>query len=183
MTDPFDVPPAVGEAATLTGFLDRQRALLAWRVEGLDAAGLGTKVAASAVTLGGLLKHLAFVEDFWCALVLHGRPPAPPFDTWDHEAAPDWPWTSAAGDAPERLHALWQAATERSRAAVDEALARDGLDTLATWTFPGEPAASLRWILVHLIEEYARHVGHADLIREAIDGQVGEDPPRGPHTP
>jgi len=72
---------------------------------------------------------------------------------------------------------LWTAAVERSRALVREALTEGGLDQLAKFTWPDGRSPSFRRILIDLIEEYARHVGHADLIRESIDGLVGEDPP------
>ena len=83
-------PVAADETATLLGFLDYQRATMAWKTAGLDAAGLGTRVAASSMTLGGMLKHLANVEDYWCSRRLHGRDPAPPWDTADWDADPDW---------------------------------------------------------------------------------------------
>ena len=90
------------------------------------------------------------------------------------EADADWDWHSAADDGPEQLRALWHDAVERSRAAVAEALTRGGLDQPAARGWPDGSTPSLRWILVHLIEEYARHNGHADLLRESVDGQSGE---------
>jgi uncharacterized damage-inducible protein DinB len=167
-------PPAGDETATLLGFLEFQRATLAWKCGGLDAAGLRATVGASTMTLGGMLKHLALVEDDWCSQSLHGRDPQPPWDTVDWKADRDWDWHSAADDSPEQLRALWEDAVARSRSLVDEALADGGLDRLARRTWPDGRAPSLRWILVHLIEEYARHNGHADLIRESVDGLVGE---------
>jgi uncharacterized damage-inducible protein DinB len=169
-------PVAAGETATLLGFLDFQRATLAWKCAGLDAAGMSATVGASSMTLGGLLKHLSYVEDLWCSRWLHGRDPEPPWDTVDWDADRDWDWHSAIDDTPEQLLALWQDAVARSRALVADALADGGLDRLAT----GIPASwgpeppSLRWILVHLIEEYSRHNGHADLLRESVDGLTGE---------
>jgi uncharacterized damage-inducible protein DinB len=167
-------PLAADEAATLLGFLDFQRATLAWKCAGLDAAGLQATVAASSMTLGGLLKHLAYVEDVWCSRRLHGRDPAPPWDTVDWQADPDWDWHSAAEDTPEQLRALWQDAVARSRALVAQALADGGLERLARRGRADGRAPSLRWILVHLVEEYARHNGHADLLRESVDGLTGE---------
>jgi uncharacterized damage-inducible protein DinB len=167
-------PPAADEADTLVGFLEYQRATLAWRCEGLDAAGLGASVAASSMTLGGMLKHMANVEDWWFSRFLQGRDPAPPWDTADADPDPDWDWHSAAGDTPEELLSLWQDAVDRSRSRVAEALAAGGLGQLAHRTWPDGRAPSLRWILCHMIEEYARHNGHADLIRESIDGVTGE---------
>lgn len=167
-------PLAADEVATLLGFLDYQRATLAWKCAGLDAAGLRATVATSSMTLGGLLKHLALVEQQWCSRWLHGRGRQPPWDAVDWKADPDWEWRSAAEDTPEQLHALWQDAVARSRALVAEALADGGLEQLAQRTWPSGEAPSLRWILVHLIEEYARHNGHADLLREWVDGRTGE---------
>jgi hypothetical protein len=164
-------PPVDGdEAATLLGFLDYQRATFAWKCAGLDAAGLRATVGASSMTLGGMMKHLAFVEESWCSEDLHGRDLRPPFDAIDWDADPDWEWRTGAEDPPEELLALWQDRVARSRELVAEAMADGGLDHLATRTFRDGRTPSLRWILVHLIEEYARHNGHADLIRESVDG-------------
>ena len=168
-------PVAADETATLLGFLDYQRATLAWKCAGLDAAGLQAMVAASTMTLGGLLKHMALVEDSWFSRSLHGRDRRqPPFDTVDWTTDPDWDFDSAAGDSPEQLRALWEEAVARSRTLVAEALAGRGLDQLARRTWPDGRAPSLRWILCHMIEEYARHNGHADLLRESVDGATGE---------
>jgi hypothetical protein len=170
-------PPVAGdETATFRGSLERQRAIFAWKCGGLDAAGLRATVGASSITLGGLLKHLALIEDNYFSVRLLGREPAPPWDTVDWKADRDWEWHSAAEDTPEQLYTLWQDAVARSRAAVTEALADGGLDQLVRSTTWSEPP-SLRRLLIDLIEEYARHVGHADLIRESVDGLVGEDPP------
>jgi hypothetical protein len=171
-------PPVAGdEAATLLGSLDRQRAIFAWKCGGLDAAGLRATAAASSMTLGGLLKHLALVEDEYFSRRLLGRDLGPPWDTVDWDADPDWEWHSAAADSPGQLYTLWRDAVARSREAVSEALAGGGMGQLARWTSPGGQSPSLRRIMIDTIEEYARHVGHADLIRESIDGLTGEDPP------
>lgn len=161
------------EATSLLGFLDYQRATLAWKCEGLDAAGLTATVGVSTMTLGGLLKHMAYVEHHWFQRILAGAAPVPTWDTVDWDADPDWDWNSAADDSPEELLALWHAAVERSRAHV-AAVAGDGdvaVHAAKTWD---DEALNLRWILIHMIEEYARHNGHADLLREAIDGETGE---------
>jgi len=167
-------PIAADELSTILGFLDYQRATLAWKCAGLDSAGLAATVGASSMTLGGLLKHLAYVEDYWFSQRLHGHEKGSPWDTVDWQADPDWEWHSAADDSLEQLVALWQAAQVRSRALVAQALADGGLDRPAQRPWPDGSAPSLRWILVHMIEEYARHNGHADLLREAVDGQTGE---------
>jgi uncharacterized damage-inducible protein DinB len=169
-------PIAAGEVDTLFGFLDYQRATLAWKCRGVDAAGLRATVAASSMTLGGLLKHMALVEDGWFSRALHGNERAAPWNTVDWDADPDWEWHSAADDSAEELFALWEAALDRSRALTAEGLADggQGLDRLAVRTWPDGTAPSLRWIVCHMIEEYARHNGHADLLREAVDGETGE---------
>ncbi|MFD1536278.1 DinB family protein [Nonomuraea guangzhouensis] len=168
-------PPFAGdETATLLGFLDYQRATLAWKCSGLDAAGLKATVAASPMTLGGMLKHLAYVESDWISVWLHGRDPEPPWNAVDWKADPDWDWHSAAEDTPEQLHTLWQDSVAHTRALIAEAIADGGLEQPARRSWPDGNTPSLRWILVHLIEEYARHNGHADLIRESVDGLTGE---------
>lgn len=167
-------PSNAGELETLTGFLDYQRATLAWKTHGLDADALNTSVAASSITLGGLLKHMAYVESHWFWRWLRGDELAAPWATVDWEADRDWDWHSAAADTPEELRSLWEASVERARSCVEEALVAGGLDQKAKRVIPEGWAPSLRWILTHMIEEYARHNGHADFIRETIDGEVGE---------
>jgi uncharacterized damage-inducible protein DinB len=167
-------PQEADETTMVLAFLDFHRATLAWRCSGLDSAGLQATVGVSSMTLGGLLKHLAYVESDWFSRWLHGRDRQPPWDTVDWAADSDWEWHSAVGDTPEQLFALWNGAVAASRARVAEALADGGLDQLSKRTWPDGRAPSLRWILLHMIEEYARHNGHADLIRESVDGQTGE---------
>ena len=168
-------PPTDGdETATLLGFLDYQRATLAWKCRGVDAQGLRATIAPTTMTLGGLLKHMALVEEHWFARSLHGHDRQPPWDTVDWQADRDWEWHSAADDSPDELFALWNGAVERSRALVDEALSKGGLGQAAQREWADGRAPSLRWILCHMIEEYARHNGHADLLRESVDGETGE---------
>ena len=120
-------PVAADEIATLLGFLDFQRATFAWKCSDLDASGLQATVGVSSMTLGGMLKHMAKVEDLWCSQWLLGRDPAPPWATVDWDADPDWDWHSAAEDSPEQLHTLWRDTVARSRSLVAEALAEVGL--------------------------------------------------------
>ena len=168
-------PPLTGdEVATALGFLDYQRATLAWKCADLDAAGLRATVGVSAMTLGGLLKHMAFVEDHWFSRSLHGNGAAPPWDTVDWDADHDWEWRTAADDTPEELLAMWERAVARSRDLTEQAMTDGGLDRRARRAWPDGRVPSLRWIVLHMIEEYARHNGHADLLREPIDGQTGE---------
>jgi len=167
-------PPAGDETATLLGFLDYQRATLAWKCRGLDSAGLSATVGASSMTLGGMLKHMALVESNWFSRYLYGRERQPPWDGIDWDADPDWEWHSAAQDSPEELFTLWGDAVRASRALAAQALAEGGMGRLADRAWPDGRAPSLRWIVTHMIEEYARHNGHADLLRESVDGETGE---------
>ena len=166
--------PAVSEIDTLLGFLDFQRATLAWKCSDLDAAGLRATVDTSTMTLGGLLKHMAFVEDHWFSRYLHGNERSAPWDTVDWDAQPDWEWESSKQDSPEQLRTEWEDAVSRSRDLVDMALATDGPGQLAKRAMRNGETPSLRWILVHMIEEYARHNGHADLLRERVDGTTDD---------
>ncbi|MFG2040440.1 DUF664 domain-containing protein [Dactylosporangium sp. NPDC048998] len=170
--------PTAGEAEILLFALDRSRAQFAWKCGGLDAAGLNRRQPPSMMTLGGLLKHMAAVEERY-TVDFTGEPPGPPLDAPEARADPGWVWRSAAGDTPEELYDLWRRAVARSRAAMTKALAGGGLDRPAlytTWDGGGSP--NLRRIVVDLHDEYVRHVGHADLLREAVDGLVGEDSPQ-----
>jgi Protein of unknown function (DUF664) len=175
---PWEPPLAGTEVEHLVGALDRLRTTFQWKADGLDAAGLQTRIGASALTLGGLLKHLAFVEDYQFTTKLTGGPVGAPWDfsEWDSE---DWPITSAAHDSPEQLYALWRDAVDRSRERLAAALADGGLDQSVDLSAPDGSHLSLRRLVCDLIEEYGRHTGHADLLREAVDGLVGEDPPAG----
>jgi len=180
MTDTFDghgrpEPPLHGsDWETLTGFLDYQRATFAWKTAGLGAGQLKRTVGASTMTLAGLIKHLAYVEDNWFGRWLWDEPRREPWASVDWAADADWDWHSAAHDSPEQLRILWTAAVERARGSAERAASDGGLDRVASRRWPDDNAPSLRWILTHMIEEYARHNGHADLIRESIDGLVGE---------
>lgn len=172
----LELPIAGDETATLLGALDREREILAWKCGKLDEAGMRATTAASSITLGGLLKHLALVEDDYFSRRVLGRQLGPPWDVIDWDADPNWEWESASHDTPEQLRALWEGAVTRSRAAIAGTLADGGLNRLCS--ISDGPAPNLRRILIDVIEEYARHNGHADIVRESVDGLVGEDPPR-----
>jgi len=146
--------PAVNEVETLRGFLNYQRATLKWKCEGLESAQMKVSVAKSAITLGGLLKQ--------------------PWLSADFATYPDWEFESAQGESTETLFSNWNASVALSEKVLAETLVNGGLDQLAKRMWPSGESPSLRWILVHMIEEYARHNGHADFIRESIDGQTGE---------
>jgi hypothetical protein len=182
MTDndtPWEPPFAGTEVEHLVGALERLRATFRWKADDLDAAGLNTRVGVSTLTLGGLLKHLAAVEDYHFTTKLTGEPVGAPWDATGWDGSNDWEYASAADDSPQQLYALWDGAVERSRARLGKALDNGGLDQPAHVSAPDGRHASVRRLVLDLIEEYGRHTGHADLIREAVDGRVGEDPPAG----
>ena len=179
---PWEPPLAGTEAEHLVGALDRLRTTFRWKADDLGAAGLQTRIGASALTLGGLLKHLARAEDQMFSTKLSGASMGAPWNTAPWDTDPDWDFNSAADDTPEQLYALWDDTIERSRARLDAALADGGLDQPVHLTWPDGRHASLRRLVCDLIEEYGRHTGHADLLREAVDGLVGEDPPAGWHA-
>lgn len=167
-------PVAAGEIDTLLGYLDYQRSTLEWKTRGLSRTQLGVTIAKSTMTLGGLLKHMAFVERYWFAKRLLGQPMGDPWGSVDWKAEPDWEWTSSVIDEPDVLRELWQRSCGESRTIVANTLVTGSLDTLCATPWPNGESPSLRWVLVHMIEEYARHNGHADLLRESVDGETGE---------
>ncbi|MHA3702188.1 mycothiol transferase [Jatrophihabitans sp. YIM 134969] len=170
-------PPIAGdEQAAVVGELERLRSYVAWKCGGLDAEGMRKTLGPSTMTLGGLLKHLALVEDFHFSQMLFNRPPGPPWDTVDFDADPEWEWRTAADDSPEDLMAMWTSAVEKSRVITAGALAEGGMDHLGAYVSGSGESPNMPRILMDLVEEYARHVGHADLLRENVDGLVGEDP-------
>jgi hypothetical protein len=158
------------DVTTLLGFLERQRATFAWKSGGLDSSQLRSTLGPSSMTLGGMLKHLARFEDDMSTEWLNGQPQLPPWSAVDWDSEHDWDWRTAAEDSPDELYSRWQDAVDRSRALFAEAVADGDAER------PAE-APSLHYILINMIEEYARHNGHADLIRESVDGLVGHDPP------
>ena len=171
-----DPPLRAGEAETVLAYLDYHRDTLRRKVEGLDREQLGRTLPPSTMTLGGLVKHMTLVEESWFSRVLEGNDLGEPWASvpWDDD--PDWEWRTGATDDPATLRAAYDEIVSRVDTIIAAALDRDGLDALsARPSRRGEEGHfSLRWILLHMIEEYARHNGHADLIRESIDGQVGE---------
>lgn len=167
-------PPAGNEKATTIGFLEYQRATLEWKARGLTSAGLNSILAPSRLTLGGLLKHMAWVEDHWFSYWLHGRERSEPWNSVDWSADQDWEFTSSVDDTPAELLEMWKASVVRSRSLVAAAIAEGGLGYRAQRMGADGESVNLRWILLHMIEEYARHNGHADLLRESVDGETGE---------
>jgi hypothetical protein len=178
---PWEPPLAGTGAGHLAGALGRLRTTFRWTAGDLGAAGRQARTGASSLTLGGLLKHLAAVENHTFTTKLSGEPIGPPRDTTGWDGGNDWGFISAARDTPEQLYALWDGAVGRSRARLGAALANGGLDQLVHVSAPDGRHASLRRLVCDLIGEYGRRTGHADLLREAVDGLAGEDPPGGWH--
>jgi hypothetical protein len=162
------LPPDAGdERATLVGYLDYQRATLAWKTAGLTPEQLATRsVPTSTMSLLGLVRHAADVEGGWGHSVLgdHGK------RYYSTRQRPDADFEDAVGkqSVVEQAHADWATAKSEFDAAI---AARDLGDLFSNRH--GE-TFSIRNLLCHMIEEYARHNGHADLLREAIDGATGE---------
>ena len=177
---PWEPPLAGTDVTQILGSLDRMRWTFRWKADGLDPAGLGTGIGASSLTLGGLLKHLAVQEDYLTTVKLHGAPMDEHWadNRWDDDE--DWEFTSAADDAPQRLYELYDGAVARARERIAAAVADHGsLDMSVAAHDETGAHANLRRLLCDMIEEYGRHTGQADLIREAVDGRTGEDPPAG----
>ncbi len=172
--DPPDVAwPAhdADERTMLEGFLDAYRSLIVRKAAGLTQEQLAISLPPTTMTLGGLVKHLAACEDDWFHSDLAGNDFPEPWASVDAADITDWEWTSSHRDSPAELLELFEAACDRSRAACQAVASLSSMSVKTDGD--GEPW-SLRWIYVHMIEEYARHVGHADLIRESIDGSTGD---------
>jgi hypothetical protein len=174
---PWEPPLAAGEVEHLVGALDRLRTTFRWKADGLDSSGLGARIGASALTIGGLLKHLALVEEFQTTKKLRDEPMGEPWASMDWDGSDDWDFLSAADDSPDRLYELYDGAVRRSRRRLTDAIVEGGLDQPVAVSAPDGTHANLRRLVCDLIEEYGRHTGHADLLRESVDGRTGEDPP------
>jgi uncharacterized damage-inducible protein DinB len=162
----IDPPFVAGERAMLESWLEYHRATLAWKCEGLDDAQLRERaVPPSPLSLLGLVRHMADVERSWFRRVLGGE--NVPGIYWTDDDPDGYFDNFDAADVQEAF-ATWRAECEHARR---NAAAADSLDV--TGQRRGE-TVTLRWILVHMIEEYARHNGHADFLRERIDGAVGD---------
>lgn len=160
-----DPPTGAPELETLTAFLDHYREVICEKVTGVDGPGLRRSVVATGTSLGGIIRHLAFVERWWFQEVYGGRSVDYPWSEDD----PDGDWRLSADDDAAGLIAFYRDECSVSREIVAE---RPDLDHGVK--IPGrDRSVSLRWILVHMIEETARHAGHADLLREIHDGATG----------
>jgi uncharacterized damage-inducible protein DinB len=170
-------PPLHGdEVATLRAFLDYHRDTLRWKCSGLTQEQLAVQLPPSDLTLGGIMKHVALVESYWFEVTYAGGVYLPPYDPvpWAEDDY-DYEFRTAKDDTPQQLFDLFDEAVRRADAVIEEALTKGGLEQPSARVGRRTGSTfSLRWILVHMIEEYARHNGHADLIRQSIDGQLGE---------
>lgn len=161
-------PPYEGadERTSLTRFLDYQRQTLAMKCSGLTAEQLRRRaVAPSALSLLGLVRHMAEVERGWFQLVMNGEDVSGYWGRWAEGEGAEFDVEEAD---PAQAFEVWNAACERSREIVDAAESLESVGRYRDMRF------SLRYVLTHMIEEYARHNGHADLLRERIDGTTGE---------
>ncbi|HSB87595.1 MAG TPA: DinB family protein [Ilumatobacteraceae bacterium] len=153
-------PFSSGEKLTLHTSLQRHREVMLWKLDGLDEAALRRKVVPSGTSLLGLVKHLAAVEYNWfCETFGRATEPLPEDSAADFRIEDN----ETSADIIAFYRRAWSAA--------DETITALDLDDVGTAWF-GD-AVSLRWVLVHMVEETARHAGHADIIRELIDGAVG----------
>lgn len=166
-----DVARAPDELTALTEMLDYYRAVMLRKTEGLSDDQLAIRLEPSDLTIGGLLLHLALVEDSWFQMAFLGVDMGEPWMEFDWESDPDWEFHHAHEFTGDVIVAQYLGSIERSRKVVEDTAS---LDELAAHRTGNDQSINLRWILVHLIEEYARHAGHADLIRESIDGAKGD---------
>ncbi|GLY33490.1 DinB family protein [Kineosporia sp. NBRC 101731] len=163
----WDLSDSADERALLIGFLDFHRASLIRKCSGLSDENLRRRtVPSSQLTLMGLLRHLSAVERWYFQVVLAGGSPPELFTETDQA---DEEFTHLAGATGTSAMAVWQAQVDHSRRIAAEM----ALDHTVTHPVNGR-TLTLRWVLLHLVDEYARHNGHADLIREAVDGCTGE---------
>jgi uncharacterized damage-inducible protein DinB len=163
--------PGGSELTSINEYLDYQRETMLSNTDGLTQAQLAQSHPPSTLTLAGLLYHLALVEEDWMEVRFLGLADREPWAGVDWKADPNWEFRTATSLQPEELRARYRQAGERSRAVVTNAA---GLDQMSVKPLRDGRHFSLRWVLLHLIEETARHNGHADFLREAIDGVVGE---------
>ena len=167
----IEPPPQAGELATLTGFLLWQRGTLELKCSGLDAQAMARRsLEPSMMSLLGLVRHLADVERSWFRKIMAGQNVPSRYRSRDE---PDGDFEGARPD-PDVVAEAWQAWRDEVTFADTFVAAAPSLDVLSEVPDASRGPMSLRWVLTHMIEEYARHNGHADLLRERIDGAVGE---------
>lgn len=171
---PTELPPDLrdrGERETLEAMLAYYRAVLIRKAEGLDPEQLQTTLGPSPLSIGGLVLHTALAEDIWFHARLAGRGPIEPWASWEYGLDPGRVFVHAAGMTADEVTGHLRGAIARSEAVLAEVT---DLDQMLIHPSSEGHMANVRWVLVHMIEEYARHCGHADLIRESIDGRTGD---------
>lgn len=151
--------------------LDTQRTTILSKIDGLTSEQLADTVPPSDLTLAGLIKHLACVEDHWFQHTYLGEPFVEPWASAPFDDDSDWEFNSAIHDSSETLRNQYLESIARSDAVV--AATPNLTDMCAPSSEEGWNHPDLRWVLLHMIEETARHLGHADLIRQSIDGAIG----------
>ncbi|MCE0536274.1 DinB family protein [Kineosporia rhizophila] len=162
------IPPGRGEKAVLAEYLDRYRMTFELKCAGLTAAQLATRsVTPSTMSLLGLVRHLARVEHSWTRRVFEGQPELPRLYRTEDDPDLDFNQAIADDEVVAEAWATWRGEVAHARAVYA------GLDLDALIRVDGQEVEA-RDIVVHLVEEYARHVGHADLLREALDGRTGQ---------
>lgn len=180
---PWEPPMNGTEVEHVLGSLNRLRTTFRWKADGLDADGLSRTIGASTLTLGGLLKHMACVEDEHFGMSLSGAGYGPPWAGMpDFDGSPGDYGFSTQGLQPDDLYRLWDDAVRLADERLHAALTTGDLGQRIALGADDGLVVSLRRLLFDLLEEYGRHTGHADLLREAVDGRVGEDPPEGWHA-
>ena len=162
----LEVPQTGDEKTMLGAFLDRYRETIIWKLDGLSKEQASARLVPSATTLLGMVKHLAYVERWWFQMNFAGEPVRFPWP--EDEPDEDIDFRVVPADSIASISALYQQEIARSREIVADA----SLDDLAKDEKRGP--RNLRWIMVHMIEETARHAGHADILRELTDGAIGQ---------
>jgi hypothetical protein len=172
MADPTtplgDIATVNAERPMLAEFLDYFRTVFLRKVEGITEADARLTVPPSDLDLLGMTRHLADVERWWFRCVFTAEVDDGNYDSDDD---PDLDWHHGPGDTLADALVVWHREVERARVIVAEATDLDAIGALTT-TRRGE--ITLRWIMIHMVEEYARHCGHADFLRQAIDGATGD---------
>ena len=175
MTELHPLPPVTAdERVTLEQFLEYFRSVLLRKADGIDEVQARQRVGASAIDILGLVRHMALVEQWWFTQAFAGSTEP---DWWADPDDPDRDWHHTDDDTLEVALAALNGEIATSRAVVAGTGSLDQVTAIDVGPHDQPDRygrRSLRWVLVHMIEEYARHCGHADLLREAVDGALGD---------
>lgn len=161
-------PVAASERQTLVAFLQSQRDILRWKIDGLNDEQLRRRMTPSGASLLGMIKHIVYVESWWFRVTFAGLEARSdlPFNDDD----PSMDWRIEEGEKTQDILEKWRDVAAESDRIIDAA----ELDQLSVVKSPRRGYMSLRWVMLHMLEELSRHLGHADMMREAIDGRVGD---------